>query len=155
MLVQNMPSLAVAMVVAREKNIEKKSIFLKFHETSKYHIFRKSIFSSCLKMFIDFFKGLTDISKSWNLNKKICNNHKLLCFEIQNNQKFQPFQKLQVLKGSTKSNLCSRLLFFSAKPVELLSSFFFCESRVVVGFLFFYVCFFCCPHLFLKMLIAN
>ena len=98
MFVQNMPSLAVAMVVAREKNIEKKSIFLKFHETSKYHIFRKSIFSSCLKMFIDFFKGLTDISKSWNLNKKICNDHKLLCFEIQNNQKFQPFQKLQVLK---------------------------------------------------------
>ena len=49
-------------------------------------------------MFIDFFKGLTDISKSWNLNKKICNNHKLLRFEIQNNQKFQPFQKLQALK---------------------------------------------------------
>ena len=64
MFVQNMPSLAVAMVVAREKNIEKKSIFLKFHETSKNHIFRKIIFSSCLKMFIDFFKGLTDISKS-------------------------------------------------------------------------------------------
>ena len=64
MFVQNMPSLAVAMVVAREKNIEKKSIFSKFHETSKYHIFRKLIFSSCLKMFIDFFKGLTDISKS-------------------------------------------------------------------------------------------
>ena len=63
MFVQNMPSLAVAMVVAREKT-SKKSIFLKFHETSKYHIFRKSIFSSCLKMFIDFFKGLTDISKS-------------------------------------------------------------------------------------------
>ena len=99
MLVQNMPSLAVAMVVAREKNIEKKSIFLKFHETSKYHIFRKSIFSSCLKMFIDFFKDLTDISKCWNLNKKICNNHKLLRFEIQNNQKFQPFQKLQVLNA--------------------------------------------------------
>ena len=94
-----MPSLAVAMVVAREKNIEKKSIFLKFHETSKYHIFRKSIFSSCLKMFIDFFKGLTDISKSWNLDRKIRNNHKLLRFEIQNNTKFQLFQKLQVLKS--------------------------------------------------------
>ena len=98
MLVQNMPSLAVAMVVAREKNIEKKSIFFKFHETSKYHIFRKLIFSSCFKMFIDFFKGLTDISKSWNLDRKIHNNHKSLCFEIQNNTKFQPFQKLQVLK---------------------------------------------------------
>ncbi len=36
MFVQNMPSLAVAMVVAREKNIEKKSIFLRFHETSKW-----------------------------------------------------------------------------------------------------------------------
>ena len=58
MLLQIMPSLAVAMVVAREKNIEKKSIFLKFHETSKYHIFRKSIFSSCLKMFIDFLRAL-------------------------------------------------------------------------------------------------
>ena len=46
MIVQNMPSLAVAMVVAWEKNIEKKkSIFLKFHETSKYHVFRKLIFS--------------------------------------------------------------------------------------------------------------
>ena len=89
MFVQNMPSLAVAMVVAREKNIEKKSIFLKFHETSKYNIFRKLIFnflSSCLKMFIDFFKGLTDISKSWNLDRKILFNSKLLCFEIQNNQ---------------------------------------------------------------------
>ena len=50
-------------------------------------------------MFIDFFKGLTDISKSWNLNKKICNNNKLLRFEIQNNEKFQPFQKLQALKS--------------------------------------------------------
>ncbi len=62
MFVQNMPSLAVAMVVAREKNIE--NFFFKFHETSKNYIFRKLIFSSCLKMFIDFFKGLTDISKS-------------------------------------------------------------------------------------------
>ena len=102
MFVQNMPSLAVAMVVAREKNIEKKSIFLKFHETSKNHIFRKSIFSSCLKMFIDFFKGLTDISKSWNLDRKNCNNHKLLCFEIQSDTKFQPFQKLQFLKKEKK-----------------------------------------------------
>ena len=32
MFVQNMPSFAVAMVVAREKNIKKKSIFFKFHE---------------------------------------------------------------------------------------------------------------------------
>ena len=104
MFVQNMPYLAVAMVVAREKT-SKKSIFFKFHETSKYHIFRKLIFSSCLKMFIDFFKGLTDISKSWNLNKKICNNHKLLRFEIQNNQKFHFFQKLQVLK--VESYICS------------------------------------------------
>ena len=58
MFVQNMPSLAVAMVVARKKNIEKKSIFLEFHETSKNHIFRKLIFSSCLKMFIDFLRAL-------------------------------------------------------------------------------------------------
>ena len=41
MFVQNMPSLAIAMVVARKENIEKKSICLKFHETSKYHVFRK------------------------------------------------------------------------------------------------------------------
>ena len=93
-----MPSLAVAMVVAREKKHWKKIIFFKFHETSKYHIFKKLIFPSCLKMFIDFSKGLTDISKSWKLDRKICNSYKLLCFEIQNNQKFQPFQKLRVLK---------------------------------------------------------
>ena len=70
MLVQNMPSLAVAMVVAREKNIEKKSIFLKFYETSKYHIFGKSILSSRLKMFIDFFKGLTDLFKELKHGQK-------------------------------------------------------------------------------------
>ena len=55
MFVQNIASLAVAMVVARKKTSKKKSIFLKFHETSKNHIFRKIIFSSCLKMLIDFF----------------------------------------------------------------------------------------------------
>ena len=41
-----MPSLAVAMVVAMEKNIEKKCTKLKFHETSK----KKSHFQK-----IDFF----------------------------------------------------------------------------------------------------
>ena len=112
-----------------KKTSKKKSIFSKFHETSKYHIFRKSIFSSCLKMFIDFFKGLTDISKSWNLNKKICNNHKLLCFEIQNNQKFQPFQKLQVLKIlELRKHFCHifvlnySLLLLSLTNTEIASS---------------------------------
>ena len=47
-----------------KKTSKKKSIFSKLHETSKYHIFRKLIFLSCFKMFIDFFKGLTHISKS-------------------------------------------------------------------------------------------
>ena len=70
MLVQNMPSLAVAMVVAREKNIEKKSIFFKFHETSKYHIFRKSIFSSYLKMFIDFLRALLTFLRAETWTKK-------------------------------------------------------------------------------------
>ena len=93
MFVQNMPSLAVAMVVAREKTSKKKSIFLKFHETSKNHIFRKLFFSSCLKMFIDFFKGLSDIFKSWNLNKKICNNHKLLRFKNSEQSKISTFPK--------------------------------------------------------------
>ena len=89
-----MASLAVAMVVAMEKNIEKKSKKLKFHETSKNHIFRKSIFSSLMKMKVEFFKGLTDISKRRNLDRKICNNSKLLCFEVQKNQKYQLLQKL-------------------------------------------------------------
>ena len=55
----NMPTLAVAMVVARKKKHKKNLIFLKFHETSSCHIFRKSIFSPLLKKS----KGLTDISK--------------------------------------------------------------------------------------------
>ena len=81
-----MASLAVAMVVALEKNIQK-SKKLKFHETSKNHIFRKSIFLSLLKMKVEFFKGLTDISKRRNLDRKIRNNFKLLCFEIHKKQK--------------------------------------------------------------------
>ena len=87
------------MVVAIEKNIEKKSKKLKFPETSKYHIFRKSIFSSLLKMKVEFFKGLTDISKRRNLDRKICNNLKLLSLKIQKNQKYQLLQKLQTLKA--------------------------------------------------------
>ena len=98
MFVQNMPTLAVAMVVAREKNIEKKINFFKISWNIQISYFQKIDFFIMFKDVYDFFKGLTDISKSWNLNKKICNNHKWLCFEIQNNQKFQPFQKLQVLK---------------------------------------------------------
>ena len=44
MFVQNMASLAVAMVVAMKKNIEKKIKKLKFYEMSKYHVFRKQNF---------------------------------------------------------------------------------------------------------------
>ncbi len=39
-----MANLAVAMVVAMEKNIENKIKKLKFYEISKYHVFRKKIF---------------------------------------------------------------------------------------------------------------
>ena len=45
MFVQNMASLAVAMVVAMEKKHRKKIKNFKFYETSKYHDFRKLIFS--------------------------------------------------------------------------------------------------------------
>ena len=40
MFVQNIASLAVAMVVARKKNMEKKMKKLKFYEISKYHKYR-------------------------------------------------------------------------------------------------------------------
>ena len=48
-------------------------------------------------MKVEFFKGLTDISKRRNLDRKICNNLKLLSLKIQKNQKYQLLQKLQTL----------------------------------------------------------
>ena len=44
MFVQNMANLAVAMLVAMKKNIEKKNKKLKFYEMSKYHVFKKKNF---------------------------------------------------------------------------------------------------------------
>ena len=41
MLVQNMASLAVAMVVAMKKKHRKKIKKLKFYEISKYHVFKR------------------------------------------------------------------------------------------------------------------
>ena len=50
-------------------------------------------------MKVEFFKGLTDISKRRNLDRKICNNLKLLCLKIQKNQKYPLLQKLQTLNS--------------------------------------------------------
>ena len=97
MLVQNMASLAAAMVGAMEKNIEKK--------TNTQNFMKRPNITYLENQFFHHFYHRHFWAESWT--EKFTKNHNLLYFKIQNNQ---PLQKPQVLDAQSSSYIFVLLL---------------------------------------------